>query len=156
MTRDSESQTRGVYCVSRFFSQEILGGNCWGGGAAVAKRRMESLLRQSLYSVRGRQRVSKRAHTWTRRFHTVICSVKTLKEGAVLGAWGRYRDFRSFPIRMVRWVWVTPRSVLLLPGPRASPWGVSLHHSFLAWSWGKPGLWKCSQHGDHLLTESTH
>ena len=151
MTRDSESQTRGVYCVSRFFSQEILGWNCWGDGAAVAKRPMESLLRQSLYLVRRRQRVSKHTHTWMRRVHTV----KTL-EGAVLGAWGRYRDFRSFPIRMVRWVRVTPRSVLFLPGPCASPWGVSLHHSFLAWSWGKPGLWKCSQHGDHLLTESTH
>ena len=52
--------------------------------------------------------------------------------------WGRGGGIGNLgisPSRLVAWVWVTPRSVLFLPGPRASPWGVILHHSLLAWSW---------------------
>ena len=52
--------------------------------------------------------------------------------------WGRgggIGNLGTSPSRWAAWVWVTPRSVLFLPGPRASPWGVILHHSLLAWSW---------------------
>ena len=33
-----------------------------------------------------------------RWLHIVVHSMKTLKEDAVLGAWGRYREFRNFPL----------------------------------------------------------